>query len=255
MKKSIFAIMVLLFFIGCSKTPENTLTQVSTIDALLAGAYDGILTCSELSDYGDFGIGTFDRLDGEMIMKDGRIYQVRSDGTIAMPSGEVKVPFASVSHFNPDTTFVVRGETDFKCMEEIINRSTPDMNRFYSIQIRGTFESMKTRSVPPQVKPFPPLVEVIKEQPVFEMTHVTGMIVGFRCPAFLKGVNVPGYHLHFICDSLNRGGHILAFKTDSVEIDLDALNRFVLILPDEESGFAKIDLGRDREGELERVEK
>ena len=59
---------------------REVLVQTSTIDALLDGVYDGELTYAELSRYGDFGIGTFEGLDGEMIAFDGAIWQVKSDG-------------------------------------------------------------------------------------------------------------------------------------------------------------------------------
>ena len=49
--------------------------------ALLDGIYDGEMTIGELLGKGNFGIGTFDALDGEMIILDGVCYQLRGDGT------------------------------------------------------------------------------------------------------------------------------------------------------------------------------
>jgi acetolactate decarboxylase len=113
---------------------------------------------------------------------------------------------------------------------------------------------MKVRSVSKQEKPYPPLAEVAQQQSVFEYIGVSGTIVGFRCPSFVKGINVPGYHLHFISDDKTKGGHILGFTTIGGNLQLDTCNRFYMVLPELEQ-FAGLDLSKDRSEELEKVEK
>lgn len=44
--------------------------QLSTINALLEGVFDGNMSYGQLKQHGDFGIGTFNGLDGEMIAFD-----------------------------------------------------------------------------------------------------------------------------------------------------------------------------------------
>ncbi|NLO29340.1 MAG: alpha-acetolactate decarboxylase, partial [Methanosarcina mazei] len=63
-----------------SNNASDVLYQVSTIDALLLGVYDGVLPVSDLKTHGDFGIGTFDGLEGEMLALDGNYYQIKTDG-------------------------------------------------------------------------------------------------------------------------------------------------------------------------------
>ena len=87
----------------------------------------------------------------------------------------------------------------------------PPKTCFYAVMIQGEFSYVKTRSVPAQEKPYPPLAEVTKNQPTFEFTDVTGTMVGFRCPPYVTGINVPGYHLHFLTDDRTAGGHLLEF--------------------------------------------
>ncbi|MBN2000960.1 acetolactate decarboxylase [candidate division KSB1 bacterium] len=242
-------------FLQCSSVPQNTITQISTIDALLAGVYDGHLACKELLHYGNFGIGTFDKLDGEMVFLDGVLYQVKADGKVYQPPGEVLTPFAAVSNFRADTVLVPGSGMDLEGLEKFIDEQIPNKNIFCGIKIIGTFTVMKTRSVPPQQKPYPPLVDVTKTQSVFDMENVTGTIVGFRCPDYVKGINVPGYHLHFLSQDFRQGGHILDFRIDNADVEIDECSKFFLIIPENSSAFSKVDLNVDRAEELEEVER
>jgi acetolactate decarboxylase len=249
------AIGIYLFCFGCSAPINNRITQTSTIDALLAGLYDGNISCRELLRYGDLGIGTFDRLEGEMIMMNGKIYQVKADGNVYTPDLNIKTPFASVCKFSADVTIPLSDGLDYDALEKLIDQSIPNQNLFYAIRIEGKFARMKTRSVPAQRKPYLPLAEVTKNQPEFSMENVSGTIVGFRCPPYVKGINVPGYHLHFISSDFKQGGHVLRFEITSGACDIDLVNQFLLILPEDQEAFKKMDLSKDRSKELEQVEK
>ena len=255
--KRMYAVIVGVWFLlsACAAPPQNTVYQASTIDALLAGVYDGDTSCRSLLQQGDFGIGTFDGLDGEMVVLDGQIFQVRADGQVYRPSHDTKTPFATVCHFNPEVTLPVAAGTDFEAIEDMLNEAAPNQNLFYAIKIKGHFRSMKTRSVPSQQKPYPPLREVTKNQPEFTMDDISGTIIGFRCPAYVKGINVPGYHLHFISSDRSKGGHILSFEIAHGQCELDALNQYALTLPVNSPEFAGTDLTRDRSQELQDVER
>lgn len=258
MKKVFLSLLTLLLFAvvsGCTSIPSGTLTQVSTIDALLAGVYDGHLSCSTLLEHGDFGIGTFNGLDGEMVLLDGKVYQIKADGKVYTPNPDITTPFASVAHFEKEKSFPLKSGVNYKELEALIDSEAPNKNIFCGIKIKGRFSKMKTRSVPGQVKPYPPLVEVTKNQPVFDMENISGTIVGFRCPSYVKGINVPGYHLHFVSDDLKQGGHILEFTADQGEISVDLYNKFYLILPEKSQAFEQTDLKIDRGAELQKVEK
>ncbi len=241
--------------VGCSTMAPDTITQLSTIDAVLAGHYDGEMTCGELLKHGDFGIGTFHALDGEMAFLDGTIYQVKADGKVYLPPRSATIPFATAVKFRKDASFAVAGPTEFAGLVEAVNRAAPNMNTFLAVKARGHFSRMKTRSVPAQSKPYPPLVEVTRNQPEFDLADVTGTIVGFRMPDFTKGIAVSGYHLHFISDDHAAGGHILDFTMERGTVELDVCHRLLLILPSDASSFAGLDLSRDRSKELEKAEK
>jgi acetolactate decarboxylase len=249
-------ILISLCVMSCGPAPQReTLTQISTIDAILNGVYDGVMTIGDLKQYGDFGIGTFEALDGEMVELDGKFYQIKADGKVYDVDAKVMTPFASVTFFDTDSQIELPAGTTFAQCQELINNALPTKNIFYAIKITGVFSYMKTRSVPAQQKPYPPLVEVTKNQPVFEFKEVAGTIVGFYCPSYVDGVNVPGYHLHFINTGEFAGGHVLDFIVKSGDVSIDDTPEFKMILPGPDSDFYKLDLSPKLSGDLEKAEK
>ncbi|MHA1574610.1 MAG: acetolactate decarboxylase [Alphaproteobacteria bacterium] len=247
-------ILLLIGITGCS-TYRNTVTQFSTIDALLAGAYDGEMTCGQLLDYGNFGLGTFDKLDGEMIVLDGKVYQIKFSGKVCEPENYLKTPFAAVCNFECNKTISLTSSYNLVSLKRELDKTIPDQNLFYAIKITGTFDYIKARSVPKQKKPYPPLAEIVTHQAIFEFKNIEGTIVGFRCPPFVKGINVPHYHLHFINDDKTKGGHILDLDFSNCTAHIDILNKFFMILPEKEGKLQDIDLSINRANELEKVEK
>ena len=252
MKKTL--LLCILLLVGCRTAPKDTLAQISTIDALLAGAYDGQMPLSELLTHGNLGLGTFNALEGEMIILDHQVYQALANGTVQRVDPATTTPFAAVVEFDADQTIQQQTPASLAELQAQIDRQAPNKNLFLAVRMDGTFPSMKVRSVPKQEKPYPPLAEVIQHQTVFEYTNVTGTVPGFRCPAFVKGINVPGYSLHFISADRKTGGHILDLTAGKGTLQLDACNRFFMVLTDLEQ-FAALDLSKDRTIELEKVEK
>ncbi|NYT01449.1 MAG: acetolactate decarboxylase [Methanosarcinales archaeon] len=231
---------------------RDVLFQVSTIDALLQSVYDGILSFADLKEHGDFGIGTFDGLDGELIALDGEYYQARSDG-LAYPVDEaMTTPFSTVTFFEPDLEWSLNSTANSTEFFGALDALIPSSNLFYAIRMEGEFPYVKTRSYPRQSRPYRPLAEL--NQSVYEHRLVRGAIVGFYAPAFVKGVNVPGYHLHFITEDRTAGGHVLDFSQNGTEVQLDITSGFAMVLPT--SGeFGGLDLTRDLGETLEEIEK
>ena len=241
---------------SCITTSMDGITQVATIDALLTGVYDGHMSLRELRSYGDFGIGTFEGLDGEMILLNGSFYKVRADGKVYKPFLSERTPFASVTKFIADQRESIDTPTDMKAMESRLDSLVPQQNKFCAFAVHGRFSRVRTRSVPSQKKPYPPLSEVTKTQSVFAITNVTGTMMGFRCPPFVKGVNVPGYHLHFLADDRSGGGHVLAFDLTQGVLEADTVHEWLhLYLPTESASFGAADLTQDRAATLQNVEK
>jgi acetolactate decarboxylase len=248
-------IFLALFLVGSVHPAESRrLFQTSTLQALMDGVYDGDLTFHELARHGDFGIGTFDELDGEMIGLDGKFYQIKADGRVSPVAGAMKTPFAEVTFFKPTKIHMLEKPLSYKQLTDYITTLLPSPNLLYAIKIDGFFPYVKTRSVPRQHKPYPPLVEVAKKQSEFEFTNVRGVIVAFRYPQFLAGVNMAGYHCHFISADRRRGGHLLDCRVEGATVAVDAIPNLDLRLPQTQE-FLGTDLTKERRHELEKVEK
>jgi acetolactate decarboxylase len=253
----IFAALVYVLLTGSAiiSTNRETLYQVSTIEALQQGVFDGIQPVGELKQHGDFGIGTFDALDGEMIVLEGIVYQATADGHVHVVPDNLTTPFATVTYFDLDYAIVTDEPMNFTAFTtEMIDR-LPTQNMVYAVRMHGTFPVMKVRAIPAQQKPYPTLSEAAENQSVFTYTYTTGSIVGSYTPVFFEGLNVVGYHLHFLSDDRQTGGHILDFtvpKDTTVEYDITP--EFYMVLPTS-GAFTEVDLSQNLSGELAEIEK
>ena len=198
---------------------------------LSKGSYDGVISYGELAKEGDFGIGTFDALDGEMLLLEGRFYQFKSDGNVYEVEPKNKTPFAQVSFFHPDYSFSIHKPLDYPGLQEYLDVLLSDKEIFYAIKIKAKFDYLKIRSIPAQSKPYPPLSEAIKNQVVFEARGREGTLVGFRYPQYMNSLSACGYHLHFISQDHHLGGHLLACDLRQADIQIDSSNRFDMFLP------------------------
>lgn len=231
----------------------NALYQISTINAVLQGVYDGELTIKDLKQQGDFGIGTLNGLDGELIGLDGDYYQIKADGEVLKLNDDVKVPFATSLNFKPDR-FAEFQDLDYESLQKSLDKITNDKNYFYAVRIDGVFTNIKTRAIPKQTRPYKTLTEAAKDQTVFDLNNIKGTVVGFWCPQYVNGVNVPGYHLHFISDDRKFGGHILTASLKSGKVQIARINDFRMELPHDASDFGKAALNKDYSEELKAVE-
>ncbi len=249
---------LVLFISGCVHGPQapapNSLYQVSTISALMEGAYEGVETCGDLLKKGDFGLGTFDALDGEMIALDGRIYRISANGKAAEVQADEKSPFAAVTFFRPGQPFSFSRPLAMREFEKYLDGRLPSKNIFYAVRMDGEFSYVKTRSVPRQSKPYARLIDVVKKQPVFEFRNVKGTLVALRCPEYVERLNVAGYHFHFITAGRDAGGHVLEFRPAAVRVEIAEIRDLKLVLP--KGGFDYLDLtGGGKSGEIYKIEK
>jgi acetolactate decarboxylase len=165
-----------------------------------------------------------------------------------------RTPFATVLFFRPTVTRSLSGPIDYQHLQTLLEGLMAGPNLFYAVRVDGRFASVATRSVPRQEKPYAPLAEVTKSQPVFHFEHVDGTLAGFRFPDFARGLNVPGFHLHFLTADRRSGGQILDLVLARGELAIDASARFHLELPTD-SAFLHADLGQDLAHELDRAER
>lgn len=243
----LLAILLSLTTFGCQPSAENkdVLFQYSTLGSLMAGVYDGDITYAQLKQHGDFGLGTFNALDGEMVELDHQFYQVKSDGIAYPVAGDMKAPFAVVTYFEPDQSVKVAGPMDCTQLKTYLDDLLPTENIPYAVKVMGTFDKIKTRSVPRQEKPYLPLAEVLKTQPTFDFQAIEGVMLGFRLPAYMEVANAPGYHFHLLTADRKAGGHVLECQVQGVTVEIDYTSEWHTVLPGDEA-FYQVDMSDDQ---------
>jgi acetolactate decarboxylase len=209
----------------------HALFQASTIGALLDGAYDGDLSFAELAEHGDLGLGTLNGLDGEMIAIDGRFYRADVDGAVAEVEPAALTPFAVVTRFEPTIEAAIEGVLEHDGLLARLDELIPAGAASCAIRLDGRFDLVRARSVPRQRPPYRPLTEVVAEQHVFELRGIEGTMLGFRFPDYVEGIEVAGYHLHFISADRRRGGHVLSSRSGGLRARLDPSGELRVELP------------------------
>ncbi len=237
-----------------SKANNDVLYQTSTINALLQRVFDGNLTFGELKKHGNFGLGTFNGLNGEMIALDNVFYQIKEDGKVYPVNDATKTPFAVVTFFEADKTFELKNPMPLNELQKHIDNLLPTKNIFHAIKIQGSFKYLKARSVPKQQKPYPAITEIIKTQPIFEFNNAKGTMVGFRTPEYANGINVPGYHFHFLTDDKKAGGHVLECHITNGHVEIDYTSDSYMSLPNN-ADFYSADLSSEKRVDINKVEK
>jgi acetolactate decarboxylase len=207
--------------------------QASTLEALLDGAYDGDLTIGELCRHGDLGLGTFDALNGEMIVLDGEVWRALADGTVERARDEERTPFAVVTPFAADATIAVDAAMEQEELLALAVGGSDDSAGAgcWALRFDGRLEAVHARSVPPQPKPYPPLAEAAATQREFDLGPVDGSLAGFVFPSWAGGVELPGAHLHAITADRTRGGHVLHARVGPGVVRIGAVSDLHLELP------------------------
>jgi acetolactate decarboxylase len=246
---NVLPIMALLFSMlvascAASTAPRDTLYQVSVSDALLAKEYKGEVTLDELLRHGNFGLGAFDRLDGEMTVLDGKIYQARPDGTIERPLLTETTPWAAITRFRTDSQFSIDHRMTIQELQTRVDAGLDNLNIFYALRLRTRIPIITIRSVDAQTK----------EQKSWTHEDIKGTLVGLRFPSYVGSMNLTGYHWHFISADREVGGHVVAAELDRGAVDIDHIRTWEVVLP-ESDDFGTLELGTERIKHLETLEK
>ena len=230
-----------------------TLFQVSSTGALVEGVSTGAVTVAELAEHGDFGLGTFSHFDGEMVVLDGRFYQVQGENAVTEAPRDALVPFAVVTHFEPDLKKTIEPFDTFDELSERLNALRSSENLIYAVRIRGILSHVKARAAC-KIEGRATLAELAETQAVFEFDDMPCTIVGFWMPEYTSAVNVTGWHLHFLSDDRLHGGHILNCSGGPLVAELEHMSDFRMAIP-ETAEFLKADLTGDPTAVIEDVER
>jgi acetolactate decarboxylase len=236
-----------------SAAEANTVFMVSPINAILEGLYQTNTTMADLKRQGDFGLGTFNDLDGELILLDGVAYQLNADGIASIAPDTVRTPFATACRFTPFSVEPITKPLAFNEFETFLNDCLPSLNMLYAIRVDGEFQSVRSRSVP-RTRNYTPLVDATAHQKESHFAQVEGTLVGFYTPSFMPSVNVPGYHFHFITGDRTRGGHLLACNVSRGQLSIQVCSRLSLNLP-VTLDYLTAEFSRDPRKDIEKAER
>ncbi|MCK0159211.1 acetolactate decarboxylase [Allomuricauda sp. F6463D] len=214
---------------------ENVFYQYSIWWAFVNKIFEGDLSAKELKTKGDIGLGSYNLLDGELIMLDGVLYQASEDGKVHKPEDDTKVVYANAAFFNKDYSYDIPKVQNYEELRAFINEKLPTKNFFYAFKIHGEFSKMKCGGLHKQEPPFEEGLDVlIPERPIFERENFKGTMVGFYCPTFIGNINVAGYHLHFVSDDEQFAGHVMEFEAENLTLEIDQLDKYQFDLPNTE---------------------
>lgn len=196
-------------------TPTGWVAQVGTYDYLIQPDYDGLAPLRDVVGDATIGLGTFDRLDGELVIVAGTVYRVGTDGVPRVASLSRTTPWLEAVRFTPQASQRVPAGTECSALVPLIDDLARTAGGMVAVRLIGTFDVLTARSVPAQTQPYPPLSEVVANQTVFPLTDARATLVGFRTGPDLMGVGAPGLHLHGLTKARDAGGHILGCTTGS----------------------------------------
>jgi len=235
---------------------RECLSQVALLQSLAQGYLGGSFTVKELRTLGDTGIGTFQGVNGEMIVLDGTVYQALGTGEVIIADDKETVPFANVTFFEKDIFLKLSDVADKASLENILTQTVRENgeNSFYMVKLHGCFSKILFRSEYGSNEPYPTLVEALRgKQTEFTEENITGTIVGLYCPPYMGGLNSTGWHFHFLSDDRKQGGHVLEAALKDGEAQLDKTGKFSMILHDD-AAFHKMNLARDMSEDIRSAE-
>ena len=235
---------------------NETINQVALLQSLALGHFEGSITVGELKKLGDTGIGTFDGLNGEMIVLDGVVYRANAECKVNIVDDKETVPFSNVTFFDKDFAVKVNSVSTKSEFEKILNKTVAKEgeNSFYMVKLNANFDEILVRSEYGQEKPYKTLVKALeKDQREATYKNIDGTIVGLYCPTFMNGLNSPGWHFHFISSDKKFGGHVLELKVNKGEVQLDKTDNFAMNLPDKKD-FQTLDFNQDLREDIKKAE-
>ena len=234
---------------------KETVYQVALLQSLTLGYFDGSISVKDLKTHGDTGIGTFEGLNGEMIVLDGVVYQADENCKINVMGDKVLVPFSNVTFFEKDFSVKLRNVADKDALEKILNKlvDKQGQNYFYMVKIPAEFNSILIRSERGTKEPYPTLVEALKTQKEITPKNISGTIVGLYCPQFMSSLNSVGWHFHFISADKKIGGHVLDLNIKSGEAQFDLTENFEMKLPHKKN-FNGLNFNQDLKEDIRKAE-
>lgn len=236
----LFSILSVCSTVNAQTVEDQPIFHYSVMDAMRNGVYTGALSIEALAIQGNFGLGTYNQLDGEMVALDGVFYRVAPDGTVVKAENQRKVPFASVAFFKADQVFELSNMKNIEMLQQEIMRRLPSKNKPYAIRIESAFKELNVGGANKLAEnDTTGLAELMKSRPLYKKKNVTGTIVGFYHPSYASGIDLSPFHFHFISRDKSYGGHLVSGELSSakMKVSIDEKPGYQLILPPDNEVF------------------
>ena len=236
---------------------ENKIYQVSTLQALALGYSKAVINVEQLLKQGNTGLGTFEDVNGEMIIMDGRCYRADQAGNVTEVSPETGVPFAAVAKLYGTQQFSVESMPDLNAVRTMLTNKIEErfgLNSMQIVRIDGFFEKVDARSEAPYRSHHISLKDILGQtQKAFIFENIRGSLVGVYFPDYMDGINMPGWHLHFLSEDRTKGGHVFDVSMREGKAYLDKISSIAIDLP-KEAAFDTYSLKQDLQEEIKSVE-
>ena len=236
---------------------ENKMYQVSTLQALALGYSRAVINVGELLHEGNTGLGIFEDVNGEMILMDGHCYRADQEGHITEVALDIGVPFAAVSKLYGEQQFTLKNMPNIESIRTELTRKIEEkfgLNSMHIVKIDGYFTKVDARSEAPYRSQHITLKDILSQtQKAFIFDDIRGSLVGVYFPDYMDGINMPGWHLHFLSEDRTRGGHVFDVSLQEGAVKLDKISNIFINLP-KEAAFDTYSLKQDLQADIKSVE-
>lgn len=236
---------------------QNKMYQISTLQALALGYSRAVVTAGELLREGNTGLGTFEDVNGEMIVLDGHCYRADEDGAVTEVAPDTGVPFAAVARLTGEQRFSLGAMPSLNAIREELTRKIEErfgLNSMHVVRIDGVFDKVDARSEAPYRSHHVPLKDILgKNQKAFIFENIRGSLVGVYFPDYMDGINMPGWHLHFLSEDRTKGGHVFDVSLREGAALVDKITNIEIDLP-KEAAFDTYSLKQNLQEEIKSVE-
>lgn len=208
---------------------KRNLFQVSTLTRFQNREYDGLVSIKEMLEYGDTGFGTFHELNGEMIVLNSIPYRALGDCSIAVADQSETTPFAVLGFFSAKNKLLMEINGDIQSLMNDLTDLVSNTDKPAISRLTGVFPEIVLHGVWPEKKPYEDLDEIVRKQVVYTFKNIPGSLVGIFCPQSAIGMNVVGWHFHFISDDLKVGGHVNDLIAESLLVEFSVMEELQMI--------------------------
>lgn len=237
-----------------SPVTGGNLYSAGYASAFIGGLYDAWYPYKKLHQHGNFGLGAPAKLDGELMMLNGKLYKTEYTGKTVPIDDAGETPYAVVCFFHAAKIYKPAGALNKAALFKYMDSVLTNQNGIYAIRVTGKFKYVKTRAFEPvQQKPYVPLAAMLDKQHFFEFNTIKGDLIGYKLPLYMEGAHITGYHFHFLSANKSSGGHIIDVIGEDVTIEVDMLNSYTMELPPT-ADFRNFDFKKDRKEEIKSVE-